>query len=128
MRQLLAKGRHISPANISEISAIEWAIPILEQHMFSTYGELPRRIKYYKHEKWRVITALFERDGDICYLCNKPMHLSGATIDHVMPLAKGGMDGMSNYRLTHLKCNVAKGNMTHEQFLNAPAKLAKAKA
>lgn len=115
MRQLINKSFRTG-SNVAEISAIEWALPILEQHITNKYGGMPLRVKYYKHEKSYVVAALWKRDGEICYLCNKPMSYGEATIDHILPLAKGGGDNMTNYRLVHLPCNVQKGNMTMEQF------------
>lgn len=116
MRQLI-KVPIKKPGQIAEISAIEWAIPILEQHLLDKYGdEMPQRVKWHKHEKRGIVAALWARDGNTCYLCTKPLYYSAATIDHVMPLAKGGKDDMSNYRLVHPLCNIQKGNMTLEQF------------
>lgn len=123
MRQLVQK-RNKTDSNIAEISAIEWALPILEQYITDTYGEMPLRIKWHKHEKKTIKNRLWDRDGDICYLCLKPMHYGSATIDHVVPLAKFGKDDMTNYRLVHPLCNIQKGNMTLEQYKNAKEKAA----
>lgn len=115
MRQLVTK-RYKTPSNIAEISAIEWAIPVLEKYVRDKYGDLPMRTKYYKHEKNSILYQLWTRDGDICYLCGVAMDYQKVTIDHVLPLAKGGKDEMANYRLVHEFCNLEKGNMTLEQF------------
>lgn len=115
LRQLV-RVRYKKPAQIAEISAIEWAIPILEQHITTTYGEMPARVKWHKHEKATIIQQLWDRDGVICYLCLTPLSYNSATIDHVLPLSKGGKDIMSNYRLVHPGCNIKKGNMTLEQY------------
>jgi len=34
----------------------------------------------------------------------------GATIDHIIPLSKGGLHMMSNCQLAHRRCNSYKGN------------------
>jgi 5-methylcytosine-specific restriction endonuclease McrA len=60
---------------------------------------------------------ILERDGWICYLCLRaideaavaPDPLSG-TIDHVVPLSRGGAHIDANLRATHLACNVDKGD------------------
>ena len=90
--------------------------------MFDTYGVMPLRVKWHKHEKGIIKARLWDRDGDICYLCNVPMVYSAATIDHVVPLAKYGKDDMTNYRLVHPLCNIQKGNMTLEQFISSKEK------
>jgi hypothetical protein len=61
--------------------------------------------------------AVARADGWLCYLCGGSVapHLWGLmnpnapSIDHVIPISKGGMDCISNVRLTHLLCNMRKG-------------------
>lgn len=61
-----------------------------------------------------VIKYLIDRDGDHCYLCNKPFEQehgedwSDYTIDHVIAKSRGGLDHVSNYRLAHFPCNQEK--------------------
>ncbi len=118
MRQLIKK-RGKSPANKAEISAIEWALPILEAHLKNTFGyDLAIRTSWYKHEKLEIMANLWDRDGDICYLCSETMRYREATIDHVVPLAKDGADNMTNYKLTHERCNLEKGNMLLEVYID----------
>lgn len=123
MRQLVSK-RFQTDSNIAEISAIEWAIPILEQYMSDKYGDMAQRVKWHKHEKLQIKSDLWDRDGQTCYLCNQPMTYRAATIDHVQPLAKGGKDDMSNYRLAHPLCNIQKGHLTLDEFRDAQARAA----
>lgn len=61
--------------------------------------------------------VLIQRDGNICHLCNTEIDLSlarnsrfGATIDHIIPLSKGGLDVLDNLKLAHWICNIRKGN------------------
>lgn len=56
-----------------------------------------------------------ERDGWVCRLCNKDVdpallvpHPLAATLDHVLPLARGGEHTMSNAQLAHFLCNSTK--------------------
>lgn len=62
---------------------------------------------------------IFERDGWICRVagCGKPVdrtvgrrHPDGPTIDHVIPLSRGGKDDVTNVVTAHWRCNRAKGN------------------
>ncbi len=115
LRQLVAVP-YKSPSQRAEISALEWAIPILEQYIIDNYGELVIRKAWHKHEKRIIRDKLWERDGDICYLCYKPMEKIEATIDHVIPLCRNGKDDESNYKLAHEPCNVEKGNMLLEDY------------
>lgn len=62
--------------------------------------------------------AVFERDAWVCYLCGEPTDRQAqapysrlaATLDHVVPLSKGGPHTMSNLRTAHFACNSSKGN------------------
>lgn len=63
-----------------------------------------------------TVRQLLNRDGNTCYICDKDIDTSlsglddlGPTIDHVIPLARGGTNDGFNLRLTHRKCNTKKG-------------------
>jgi len=63
------------------------------------------------------LADVLERDGSSCSLCGESVDLSltwpdqlSKSIDHVVPLSKGGSHDLSNCRLAHLGCNVRKGN------------------
>lgn len=60
---------------------------------------------------------VFERDGYRCF-CGKPLdmtkvaphHPLAPTIDHIVPLSKGGDHNYANVRAAHFACNVRRGN------------------
>lgn len=63
------------------------------------------------------VEQLAQRDGEYCYLCQEVIDLTlprtnrfGATIDHVIPISKGGQDIMDNLKLTHWICNNRKSD------------------
>jgi len=60
---------------------------------------------------------LGERDNWKCQLCGdhvvqslSGMHPDGPTVDHILPISKGGLDTWSNVQLAHRRCNTLKGN------------------
>lgn len=63
---------------------------------------------------------IYERDNWTCWICGgaalrdapkgDPL---GATLDHVVPLAKGGPHSRANVRCAHLECNLRKGDRIH---------------
>lgn len=60
---------------------------------------------------------VYERDGWLCHLCKKRVdasrevpHPLAPTIDHVVPLSKGGTHELANVRTAHFICNTRKGN------------------
>lgn len=73
---------------------------------------LPRWFKQVERKR-RLAVALRERDGDDCWRCHHPMVFAGrhpnrgraATIEHVMPLSKGGTWALDNLVLCHVGCN-----------------------
>lgn len=65
---------------------------------------------------------VFERDGWVCGVCERPVDRSlthpdpaSASLDHVIPLSKGGGHVLENVQLAHLVCNVRKG-ASYPQF------------
>lgn len=53
---------------------------------------------------------IIRRDGLNCYLCGELLTEKNATIDHFIPLSKGGFHCPSNARIACLKCNQRKNN------------------
>lgn len=57
-----------------------------------------------------------ERDGYVCGLCGGGVDMElrwpdphSPSIDHIVPLSRGGTDLKTNVQLAHLRCNVVKG-------------------
>lgn len=48
--------------------------------------------------------------SNMCAICHKAMEFHEATIDHIIPISKGGLNNPNNYQLTHEVCNSQKGN------------------
>jgi 5-methylcytosine-specific restriction endonuclease McrA len=62
------------------------------------------------------LADIAERDGWRCGLCDEPIepalewpHPASKSLDHVVPLSKGGRHDPSNVQLAHLRCNTVKG-------------------
>lgn len=65
-----------------------------------------------------------ERDGWVCGLCAEPVdptleawvngtwvqELRSASIDHVLPISRGGEHTLGNVQIAHLGCNIAKND------------------
>lgn len=63
----------------------------------------------------KIVTRLRGKYGDGCHWCKQVMVFEGegplrATIEHVIPLDRGGLDNLNNMRLAHKKCNNERGN------------------
>lgn len=57
-------------------------------------------------------------NGKRCAICGKEIgDLNDLTIDHIIPLAKGGKNKMKNFQLAHRECNIRKGDkMPNEEL------------
>lgn len=62
-------------------------------------------------------SEIAERDQWTCGLCRDAVDSAlewpdpmSASLDHIVPLTKGGVHDPANVQLAHLKCNTAKGN------------------
>ena len=85
-------------------------------------GDHIKRAKRFGVEYDRSITLerLIERDGQTCYICGKRCTMDDRrwgsygpdypTVDHVVPLSKGGAHTWDNVRIACGECNVAKGD------------------
>ena len=62
-----------------------------------------------------IITELGERDGWNCHLCGVPLEIKTATIDHLTPLALGGLNRLSNVKIACKNCNFKKGALVRKQ-------------
>lgn len=74
------------------------------------------RRKHSLSRRWQK-NHLVQKNGAVCSICSKPFkNAHEMTIDHIVPLSKGGTDTLDNYQLAHLECNQLKADMTPEQF------------
>lgn len=69
------------------------------------------------------VQALYKKENGICYLCGQPVDMNDykmirgnkvcgeryPSIEHVIPLSKGGEHSWKNVRLAHRACNTKKG-------------------
>lgn len=99
---------------------IEYAVP--EQVIKAARGLgwtfTPRKNK--KRKGTKILRGQFQEGKTRCYLCGELMSQDKyilakepwrkVTVDHVVPLAKGGLDNPNNMALACLGCNNAKGS------------------
>jgi len=60
-------------------------------------------------------TELFERDSWRCQYCGERVRSNTATLDHIVPVSKGGRDDPENLATTCLMCNSIKSGRTYEE-------------
>ena len=87
--------------------------------------QIKRRISFYglKSEVDEKVTSdeVYKRDNGVCYICgnltfqdwiDRPLN-QRATVDHVIPISKGGPHTWQNVRIACWRCNVTK----HDRIL-----------
>ena len=59
-----------------------------------------------------------KNSSNICAICGKPIfsYREDFSVDHIIPLSRGGTNDISNLRATHKFCNTLKDNMTDEEM------------
>lgn len=69
---------------------------------------------------------VFDRDGWICQLCNEPVDVSlkfpdrmSKSLDHIIPISRGGEHSRANTQLAHFGCNASKNDKLPEEFQDA---------
>lgn len=70
--------------------------------------------KYYSEDTKKLICL---NAGGRCELCGRKILLDDMTIDHIKPLSMGGDDDVSNLAATCFPCNIFKGNILPENFM-----------
>lgn len=70
-------------------------------------------------KKWKLLYREQIKLGTCyCYLCGKPIKREkDFSLDHQMPLSRGGQNEASNWRPTHKTCNADKGALTYEEWV-----------
>lgn len=91
--------------------------------------DTPARLAKYKTRKATIrgaapaganftVQDLLDRDGRACGICHADIldvrypDMASASIDHIVPISRGGEHSMENARATHLWCNISRGNRT----------------
>jgi 5-methylcytosine-specific restriction endonuclease McrA len=68
------------------------------------FDRLPRQeVKFSRHN-------IYLRDGNRCQYCGHRFSSSELSLDHVIPLSRGGSSSWENVVCACLSCNVKKGN------------------
>ena len=53
-----------------------------------------------------------------CYLCNQQILFSQDSLDHKIPISRGGTNNVENLEISHSACNFKKGNKTFYEFID----------
>lgn len=59
---------------------------------------------------------VYRKSGGTCEICGKPISRFQYSIDHIIPLSRGGTNNIDNLRAVHPSCNKLKGNFTDTEM------------
>lgn len=64
------------------------------------------------------INTLMSQTGGVCIYCGHPLSEEDASVDHIIPLSRGGLNEPENRVASCCACNSAKGNMMPHRFVS----------
>jgi hypothetical protein len=112
-------GCHVA-ASIHRNAAWQQANPPILKH--ASRADAERLYGFRRRAAYAASTAsfssaeIFERDGWLCQICNEEVdrdlawpHPKSASLDHRVPVSKGGTHEPANVQCAHLGCNSSKG-------------------
>lgn len=66
----------------------------------------------------KIKDLVFMQSQGKCAICHMPLYRQNSTIDHIIPLSRGGTNDPMNLRAVHPECNRLKGNFLDKEFAN----------
>lgn len=111
---------HAKNADLAKKEWIRETTSIDEQYdnYVASHSATNKRINFSKTIRAEVL----KKSNGRCAICGKPLSLNPAakdnyaTIDHIVPLSRGGKNELKNFQATCRKCNEIKTNIMPEIF------------
>lgn len=88
-------------------------VPSVRESMAATNQDSSLPTDYYNDPSLRQ--TLFERDGWSCRYCGETVETDTATLDHMIPVSKGGLNTAENLATCCMMCNSIKAGRTYEE-------------
>lgn len=87
-------------------------------YVYDTEGdEKPRRVKKRIHYSEDVRRDIYNKYNGKCALCGRYILYEDMTLDHIIPLSKGGADEVENLQACCYIDNQFKGNINPDDFM-----------
>lgn len=96
---------HRALANQKRMTPAQQDMAKSHPHLFWVEARPAKR----KHISKGLRSKVFERDGGICRYCAQEVPADAFTLDHIVPLSRGGDDSLSNLCVACRPCNCSKG-------------------
>lgn len=97
------------------VSSMEWETRVPAVVMVKKYVRKNSSVRFTKFN-------MMLRDSFTCQYCEEVLHRSTCTMDHVLPVSKGGRTTWTNVVTACGPCNVAKGDKLYPKPIREPFK------
>lgn len=107
--RLISKGKAHAPHGFDDFHDVQTPDGVMRVPtalVMTYYVRIPHR-----HIQCSRVNIM-RRDGYECQYCGKKLNNTTGTVDHVMPLSRGGKHGWSNVVAACFECNNKKDNKT----------------
>ncbi|MBQ4523760.1 MAG: HNH endonuclease [Lachnospiraceae bacterium] len=101
--------KHMTPEELDEVRKNKLALSMVKR---DKHGKIVRKI--YSEDTRKLI---YLNAHGKCELCGRNILLEDMTIDHINPLSMGGEDDVENLACTCYPCNLFKGNILPDDFM-----------
>lgn len=68
------------------------------------------RLRQYNKHRQKILSELIVEYGQKCFYCAKDLLIEEITLDHVIPMSRGGSHKKENLRISCKECNLKKDN------------------
>ncbi len=113
VREQQAASRERRRASLAAKGQVYAAKPETRERRRQRDRENPEPIREANHRRRSRINgarvshrAVYERDGGKCHLCGLAVPFDVMSLDHLVPLARGGIHTFENVRCSHRTCNM----------------------
>lgn len=69
-----------------------------------------------RHISKKTMLSLFLAADGVCAVCGTVVTPETVSVDHVVPVSRGGNDDEDNLQLVHRRCNTSKSNLLPDEY------------
>ena len=112
---LFLDGKAVKPYNHEDyydIRTVSGVFRLPTALVLGSYIRVPRRMVAVNKAN------VLRRDGFICQYCGKALTSNSGTVDHIIPVSRGGRHVWDNVACACIRCNNKKDSLTAVEFEN----------